>query len=281
MARLSAPELGPRGSPVPRWIRSRDNATLRLCRRLCREPSAYREFGKVWVEGEHLCGAMLRRGIRPLAALMSQTAWESAGPLRALAAQAAELLLIPDLLFAQVSALPSPAGLAFLAELPPSGGPALEAAAVVLDRVQDAGNVGSILRTASAFGVRQVWALSGTASLWSPKVLRSGMGAHFALRLFEGLQIEDFEQSRLPWVAADARAGRPLPEVELPNPCVWVFGHEGQGLSAQVASRCGLRIRIPQPGGEESLNVAAAAAICLYASSVQRKPLARSPRTGR
>jgi TrmH family RNA methyltransferase len=139
-------------------------------------------------------------------------------------------------------------------------------ATVILDRLQDAGNVGSILRSAAALGVRQVLALRGTAILWSPKVLRAGMGAHFALALHESVTIDDLGDLALPWVATSSHAAAVLHRTLLPQPCAWVFGHEGQGVADDVAARCALMLRIAQPGGEESLNVAAAAAICLHES---------------
>jgi TrmH family RNA methyltransferase len=141
---------------------------------------------------------------------------------------------------------------------------------VILDRLQDAGNVGSILRSAAAFGVTQVLALRGTAALWSPKVLRAAMGAHFALQLHEAMAEQDLWPLRLPWVATSSHATAVLHEAKLPRPCAWVFGHEGQGVSAELAARCTLTLRIAQPGGEESLNVAAAAAICLHEGMLQR-----------
>ena len=138
----------------------------------------------------------------------------------------------------------------------------------MLDRVQDAGNVGSMLRSASALGFKQVLALQGTAGLWSPKVLRAGMGAHFALDLIEGLRADDLHALRVPMLAASAHAVQELHDTALPFPCAWVFGHEGQGIDSALVEQCSMTLRIPQPGGEESLNVAAAAAICLYASRV-------------
>jgi TrmH family RNA methyltransferase len=135
---------------------------------------------------------------------------------------------------------------------------------VVLDRLQDAGNVGSILRSAAAFGVGQVLALQGTAALWSPKVLRAGMGAHFGLRLVEGLQADDLAALQVPLVGTCLATDQLLHRATLPWPCAWVLGHEGQGVSADLLARCALQVRIPQPGGEESLNVAAAAAVCFY-----------------
>jgi len=138
---------------------------------------------------------------------------------------------------------------------------------VVLDGLQDAGNVGMILRSAGAFGFRQVLAMKGTAALWSPKVLRAGMGAHFGLRLIEGLEADGLMKLHVPLLATSSHQGAYLHQAALPWPCAWVFGHEGQGVSAALAARAAQSVRIVQPGGEESLNVAAAAAICLHASA--------------
>jgi TrmH family RNA methyltransferase len=143
-------------------------------------------------------------------------------------------------------------------------------ATVVLDRVQDAGNVGSILRSASAFGFRQVAALKGSAALWAPKVLRAGMGAHFALDLVEGLALDDLHALDVPLLVTSSHAGDFLHRAALPWPCAWVLGHEGQGVSPALEAQAAQHIRIAQPGGEESLNVAAAAAICLHASGAMR-----------
>jgi len=142
---------------------------------------------------------------------------------------------------------------------------------VILDRLQDAGNVGAILRCASAFGFRQVLALQGTAALWSHKVLRAGMGAHFGLQLAEGLQETDLDALNLPLVTTSSHQGpflhELLREARLPARCAWVMGHEGQGVRDSLMARSSLQVRIAQPGGEESLNVATAAAICLHASA--------------
>jgi RNA methyltransferase, TrmH family len=143
-------------------------------------------------------------------------------------------------------------------------------AAVILDRVQDAGNVGSILRSASAFGFSQVIAIKGTAALWSPKVLRAGMGAHFALHLVEGLESDGLAGLGLPLLVTSSHQGELLQRARLPWPCAWVLGHEGQGVSPELAACAAQSVRIAQPGGEESLNVAAAAAICLHASAAAR-----------
>jgi TrmH family RNA methyltransferase len=248
-----------------RELSSPDNPALRRAARLAQDPGASRETGMVWLEGEHLCSAFLDRAGRALQAFVAASAWDSAA-LSQMARTAAEVLVLPDRLFARLSSLPSPAGLAFVVPRPAPSRPDPSRPAVLLDRLQDAGNVGSILRTAAAFGVPQVWALRGTAGLWSPKVLRAGMGSHFGLALAEGLSLADLGPGGLPWVGTSLQATCALPAVSLPAQAIWAFGHEGRGLDEAVLARCALTVRIPQPGGEESLNVAAAAAVCLYES---------------
>jgi TrmH family RNA methyltransferase len=253
---------------TPETITSRANPLLVRLRRLSQDASAYRKLGQLWLEGEHLCAAFAARGGAAEVAVLTESAWAQR-PARVLAAAAARVVLVPGEVFASISGLESPAAIGFVVGVPAA--PTLEprAATVVLDRVQDAGNVGSILRSAAAFGVRQVVALKGTAALWSPKVLRAGMGAHFGLALFDGAEASLLDELQAPLVATSSHAPAALPQAPLPTPCAWVFGHEGQGVSPALRARCALEVRIPQPGGEESLNVAAAAAVCLYESTRQ------------
>jgi TrmH family RNA methyltransferase len=171
-------------------------------------------------------------------------------------------------LFRELSGLESPAGVGFVLDLPSDHYLQPLAATVILDRVQDAGNVGSILRSAGAFGFKQVVALKGTAALWSPKVLRAGMGAHFGLHLLEGAELSTLDALRVPIVVTSSHRGEWIQDLRLPQPCAWAMGHEGQGVCSGLMDRAQLFARIGQPGGEESLNVAAAAAICLHASSL-------------
>ena len=249
-------------------IHSRDNAFVKDLRRLAQDTTAYRKQGRVWLEGDHLCRAALARGLRASVAVFSESFWPQAQVEYARAAT--KFIVLADALFADVSGLESPAAMGFILDLPAPASLRPDAATVVLDRVQDAGNVGSILRSASAFGFRQVAAIKGSAALWSPKVLRAGMGAHFALDLIEGLALDDLAALQVPLVVTSSHAGDYLHRAALPWPCAWVMGHEGQGVSPALEDRASLRIRIAQPGGEESLNVAAAAAICLHASGAGR-----------
>jgi TrmH family RNA methyltransferase len=256
-------------SAVVKAITSRDNPLLQRVRKIGSDPAAYRKLGEVWIEGEHLCSAFVQRGGAVAQAIVSESGWQQPS-VRQLANTAAVVALLPDALMAGLSTLESPAPLGFV--LPWTGAAVLDLAraSIVLDRLQDAGNVGNILRSASAFGFTQVIAIKGTAALWSPKVLRAGMGAHFGLHLVEGLSDDALAAFEPPLLATSSHAARALHEVALPWPCAWVMGHEGQGVSAALMARCAESLRIPQPGGEESLNVAAAAAVCLYESARQR-----------
>ncbi len=250
-------------------IQSRDNPWLKDLRRLAQDGAATRRQGRAWLEGDHLCRALLARGGQPEVAVYAQSLWEQGGALATTAGEVRTVVL-PDALFQSISALESPARMGFVLPLPPA--PALDpgAATVVLDRLQDTGNVGAILRCASAFGFRQVLALKGSAALWSPKVLRAGMGAHFGLALIESAEPGMLADLAMPRLATSSHSGQWLHQAPLAWPCAWVFGHEGQGVSDAVAAHCTGSVRIVQPGGEESLNVATAAAICLHASAAAR-----------
>ncbi len=273
---------------VVQSITSRDNELIQRLRRLHAKPGAYKAEGWVWLEGDHLCRAWLDRGFAAAQAVVTQQAWEARPDLRALAMAAARVAVVPEALMKTVTALESPSPLGLLVDLPawaPAGSmraagaadealrdvdggvaatPLVGVPTVVLDRLQDPGNVGSILRSAAALGVTQVLAVQGTVAMWSPKVLRAGMGAHFGMRLMEGLPVQALSPLAAQLVVTSSHEAQTLPRAKLPRACAWVFGHEGQGVSPELAAMAAVRVCIPQPGGQESLNVAAAAAICLY-----------------
>jgi RNA methyltransferase, TrmH family len=266
-------------------ITSRDNPLIQRLRKHAQDSAAYRKLDEVWLEGDHLCSACLARGVPVALAVVADTAWlgehgcamggdTQAVRLSDLARQADKVVVVPEAMWKVFTGLESPARLGFLLKHVHEAEAASQilkgVPTVVLDRVQDAGNVGSILRSASAMGVKQLIALKGTAALWSPKVLRAGMGAHFALHLVEQAAASDLVHAQVPLVATSSHTEVMLPSAPLPEPCAWVMGHEGQGVSAELMAQCSLAVGIPQPGGEESLNVAAAAAVCLYESMRRR-----------
>lgn len=250
-------------------ITSRDNSQVKAWRRLAQDTTAYRKAGQFWLEGDHLCRAAVDRGVKPLQIVLSASYFEEQGSQWAHLSDA--LFVLPDALFASLSGLESPARMGFVVAWSAQRQVLSDASTVVLDRLQDAGNVGAILRCASAFGYRQVLAIKGTAALWSPKVLRAGMGAHFGLHLVESVDDAEIAALQVPIFTTSSHEGPFLHELlqcsKLTPRCAWVLGHEGQGVSQNLMALAGQKVRIAQPGGEESLNVATAAAICLHASA--------------
>ena len=253
----------------PMHISSRDNPFVKELKKLAHGTVEYRKQHRIWVEGDHLLRAAMKRGVLPAIGVFSESFWPLV-PVQYTQA-AIKNIVISDALYDSISALESPARMGFLFDLP--GAPEFDGgqASVILDRVQDAGNVGAILRSASAFGFRQIIALKGTAALWSPKVLRAGMGAHWGLQLIEGAELALLNPVKIPMLVTSSHRGSYLHQLlskrELTMPCVWALGHEGQGVSPELEARASVHVRIAQPGGEESLNVATAAAICLHASA--------------
>lgn len=255
--------------PLIKQVSSRDNPLLVQLRKQLKDPAGYRKSTQVWLEGEHLCEAAIQQGIVASQAVITESAWQHSG-LRDLALRALGVVVVPQALMAGLSSLDSPCAIGFVVPLPEASELRIDQPSVVLDRLQDPGNVGTILRSAAALGFTQVIGLKGTVAMWSPKVLRSAMGAHFALHLVESLDAQDLTRLRVPLLLSSPHAHESLNAVTLPWPCAWAMGHEGQGVSEEVAQHCAQQLRIPQPGGQESLNVASAAAICLYESARSR-----------
>jgi TrmH family RNA methyltransferase len=250
-------------------ITSPRNPLLVRLKRLVDDGASYRRLGAVLLEGEHLCAAWLARPEATVAqAIVSTAAWDEP-PLRRLAEAAAEVAIVDAVVMARLGTLESPAPIAFLVAVPERAAIAASEPTLVLDRLQDPGNVGSLLRSAAAFGFGQAIALVGTAALWAPKVVRAGMGAHFALRLVEGADETMLATLDVPLFGTSSHAAQRVDAFALPWPCAWAFGHEGQGIARAVEARCRAMLAIPQPGGGESLNVAAAGAVCLYETARQ------------
>jgi TrmH family RNA methyltransferase len=253
---------------VPVLLESKANATFQSLKKLAHDNQAPKRQGRLWLEGDHLCHAALARGCKVERVVATV---DGLALLKALGLDCpAEVVLLTQALWRDLSTLQSAVEFAFVLALPESKPLDSRIATVILDRVQDPGNVGSILRSASAFGFKQVVLLTGTASVWSPKVVRAAMGAHFGLHLLEGLRESDLSDLAMPLFVTSSHGGQALellPKSKTDKPIAWIFGNEGQGVSATLLEKADCRVCIAQPGGEESLNVAAAAAICLHATA--------------
>lgn len=254
-------------------IRSRDNARLRRWVRLAADARERRREGAAVIEGPHLVGACLDAGCALEAVILSESGAQR-DDIAALARRAeAGATVLADKLFASLADAETPPGIAAEIRLPPEAGDLARAdGCVFLDGVQDAGNVGAILRSAAAFGVPLAVLGPGCADAWSPKVLRAAMGAHFSIALCRSDDLAaDCGRFGGRVACAVPRGGEPLGEADLSGRLGWILGAEGQGVSPALAARAGLAVTIPVRPGTESLNVAAAAAILFYEAARFRR----------
>jgi TrmH family RNA methyltransferase len=252
-------------------LSSRANPRVRAWKSLQSDARERRRRRRVLLEGAHLVATYLERVGAPRELILSNTALANAEI--ATLAQRVGLppVIVSRAVFAAFANTENPVGIAAEIDLP--GGdpdPPESRHCVLIEGVQDAGNLGAILRCAAAFGVDSVVIGPGSADPWSPKVLRAAMGGHFFLRIAEATNLAPkmSEFSGLK-VCTVPQGGESLARLDLTGAVAWVFGSEGGGISAPLQELADVCARIPMPGGTESLNVAAAAAICLYERSRQ------------
>lgn len=261
-----------------KFISSRDNAAFKRLRDLAEDARARRREAATLIDGDNLLRAALDAGwpIRQLVlceevleqpeVLALRARVQAANP------QAPELVLTAAL-FKAVSPVVTPTGV--LAEIDTRRGEAEAGFAgdvLALAGVQDAGNLGSLLRTAAAAGIRRVWLDRCCTQPWSPKAMRAGMGAQFCLDIEEDADLHARLAARSAEVLVTTlgEGSQSLYALDLLTPTVWVFGSEGQGVPAELQALAGRKVRIPMPGAVESLNVGAAVAVCLFEQVRQR-----------
>jgi len=259
-------------------ITSRQNPRLAEARRLAQSSRERRKAGRCILEGEHLVAVYCDRVGPPELLIVADDAADDPR-IAALAARMppTATLAVPAALFAEIAALPVDVGVLAVVPTPRPVMPAPGRFCVLLDDVQDPGNVGTILRTAAAAGVEQVLLSKHCAFAWSPKVLRAGQGAHFLTTIVEDVDLVAWARAfrhhgRV--VAAVAHGGEDLYATEIPARVAIAIGNEGAGLSAALVNEAGARLTIPMPGGAESLNAAAAAAVVLFECVRQGRPRA-------
>ena len=258
-------------------IASRANAQFKALKSLATDVREQRRQQLSLIDGSHLVAAYRDKIGLPLQLIVSEHGLAQA-EIAALVASLGgtakvDTLLLKDDLFAALSALTTPTGIMALIPVPHvATAMAAGASCLLLDAVQDAGNVGAILRSAAAAGLRNVFLGTGCASVWMPRVLRAAQGAHFDLVLREqadlGRVARGFEGCV---VAAVPEAGQSLYQLDLGGAVAWLFGNEGAGVSPELLSLASHRASIPMAAGSESLNVAAAAAVCLFEQVRQKQ----------
>jgi len=250
-----------------RVIESRENPDFRFWLRLSQGRGGRSDTPLALLEGQHLCEAWCQLQGAPRILIVGESLqavpwvrslWERCG--------ASQRVVLRDSLAGSLSQVEhGPAVFCVVQPPRPTLPHQIDHACLCLDRVQDPGNLGTLLRTAAAAGLRDAFLSAGCAQAWSAKVLRSGQGAHFALHIHEQVDLAQWiDRLAIPLAVTTLERACPLYEADLRSPCAWLFGNEGRGVDAQWLARATVRIRIPQEPLVESLNVAAAAAICLF-----------------
>jgi len=250
-------------------ISSTANPSYRSWLRLASHPRETRAQRRTLAEGVHLAQAALAAEAAVEAVLLRRgpRGRDVEGLVEAARATGAAGFELDAALYDRISPAEHGAGLMFVIAVPLPQPPSCAGHDMVfLDGLQDPGNAGSVLRSAAAAGIVDVLAGPTTAALWAPKTMRAGQGAQFRLRLHQPVNPEQLPQLLDgEWIGADARGGEPLWRASLPpGPIGWVFGAEGAGLSAPARGVCARQVSIPIDSSVESLNVAAAAAVCLF-----------------
>ncbi|MBA4142896.1 MAG: RNA methyltransferase [Nitrosospira sp.] len=263
-------------------IASRENPFFKQLIKLKNSVRQRRVAGQTLLDGPHLISAYQLALGPPRSLIMSEASWGIA-EIKDLLGQiktekGPDVVVLSDALFRQISPVQTPTGVMALIDIPSSGiiplqeGMENDAFYVLLEAIQDPGNLGSILRSAAAAGASDVYLSDGCADAWSPKTVRAGMGAHFLIRIHEQSDLAEVGRKfGGKVIATSSDAKKSLYGTRLSGPVAFVFGNEGMGLSERVLQATGEQIRIPMSGGTESLNVAAAAAVCFFERARQIK----------
>lgn len=259
--------------PDCKRISSRENAFFKSLLRLTTSSRERRDAAQTLLDGPHLLRAWLDSGRLPAHILLSPPALDDAEISR-LRAECPDVpcTLLEEPLFKQLSELKTPNGLLTLIDIPRPDPGAAKDFVLLLEDIQDPGNLGSILRSAAAAGCDAVYMSQGCADAWSPRVLRAAMGGHFIIEINESsnlLEIASRFSGKL--LASSLEAKTALYECDLRGKIAFAIGNEGAGLSPELQDKAQQRFIIPMPGKVESLNAAAATAVCLFEAVRQRR----------
>lgn len=256
-----------------KFIQSRDNPFFKELVKLAGSARQRGKFGQTLLDGAHLLAACLDTDTKPLHILLNGAALNDA-EVEALLRRASGVPVtqLDDRLFTELTELKTPSGILTLIDVPrPATAVADSRFALLLEDIQDPGNLGSMLRSAAAAGCDAVFLSKGCTDAWSPRVLRAGMGGHFILSIHESADLVAVADEFSGTIhAASLQAKNSLYDCQLRGNIGFAIGNEGAGLSQALAAKCEL-VTIPMPGKVESLNAAAAAAVCLFEAVRQRR----------
>jgi RNA methyltransferase, TrmH family len=255
-----------------RWIEQRlkhitsaDNPQFKALLKLVHSSRERRLAGYSLLDGVHLLQAYQAHHGVPEQLIVSHSGMDGA-EIQALLRNAANTLLLSDNLFKQLSSVATPTGIIAVIKTPRREAlPAVLDTCVMLEDVQDPGNLGSILRSCAAAAVKQIFLSKQTVNAWSPRVLRAGMGAHFGVEVYERIDLVALAHAFPGRVlVTQMQAAKTVFNTDLTGKVALVFGNEGAGVSEALMQCAQAAMAIPMSAATESLNVAAAAAVCLF-----------------
>ncbi|MFN3075149.1 TrmH family RNA methyltransferase [Acinetobacter sp. TY1] len=253
------------------FLESRDNPKIKHLRALIEQNTYRKKQGQTVLEGTHLTLAWLEKDRIIKSIFTTEHALSHPDFEEIFSKYTGIVFVLSESLYKDLSTLGTSLACLAIVDLPHST-EALNFTedTLILENIQDPGNVGTLLRSAAAAGIDQIVCTKGSASLWSPRVLRAGMGAHFSLNTYENVVLEDIiKQFKIPVYVTSSHEAESLYSKSLRKQCVWILGNEGQGVS-DFAMKYAEAVSIPQPGGQESLNVAVAGSICFFEMVRQR-----------
>jgi len=255
-------------------VASRDNAAFKAMARLVSSSAERKKSALSVLDGANLLAAFLDSGRKPEELMVSQAGLDDPEIVRLIERSSpARVTLLSEALYNALSTVESPTGVIACVRTPRCQPVPVNARlAMLLEGIQDPGNVGTLLRSAAAAGADHVLLSPHCAFAWSPKVLRAAMGAHFVMNIVEHADLAAFVAGyRGTSVALAGNAGRSLYELDLRAPAAIIVGNEGAGLSAALQAAATVRAHIPMAGRIESLNAATAGAIALFEALRQRR----------
>jgi len=257
--------------PIIQQISSAENSLFKRLKKLADSARERRKSGETLLDGVHLLKAAADVSLEPECIILREGMQTDAEIQQCLVLfPKIKTIELPHRLFNQLSPVETPVGILALITIPRPE-PTVHTAAVMLEHIQDPGNLGSIIRTGAAAGIERICLSKGCAEAWSPKALRSGMGAQFNIEIVEQVDLEYEVQNYKKVVVTSLDAPTSLYDIELTNAVAFVFGNEGAGVSEGLLSKATHKVKIPMPGNIESLNVSAAVAICLFERVRQTK----------
>ncbi|MDO5768215.1 MAG: RNA methyltransferase [Psychrobacter sp.] len=260
-------------------ITSDKNPTVKLAKALISQSRQRKKLGQTVLEGVHLLESMIEHNIIPVQILISYSGLTHADVQSLLLLindhkLDNRVMVLSDSLYDSIKTLGTGVDVMAIINTPEADLYALKSPitsdCLILNDVQDNGNVGTLLRTAAAVGINTIICTSGTAQVWSPKTMRAGMGAQFDLTIYEGLSVDEvLAVVKIPLLATSSHTDNIIYQQNLRKPVAWVMGHEGQGVCDEIMQSA-TPVALPQPNGQESLNVAIAGSLCLYETLRQR-----------